>query len=433
MNTDDIESRLEKIAQLFEKVNTLIEEQLPIKFPKAVEDLIKNAIFNNEDMVDLIDGIKNRRPPKFILIGRTGVGKSSLINAMCGRYLAKVSDVEIGTREAQRFSYTYLGKTIFEVIDTRGIAEAEEVGSKSAEAALSDAMRNFEPDAILFLTPCTARDHLDSDAAFLKLTISQFKSKIPVIGLLTRADEMPPSREKEPEKYPAHKVLKIQQSAEQVKRILDNQGISYLDVFSVSSYIEWNQEPSTLSEEEWSNLKIDFDGRYKIDYLLDLLEDNLQIRAGIFLMLATRLDRASRKLSRKIAKVFSTAAAVVGVNPIPFSDLYILLALQSLMLMLIAYLAGYDISFNSAKKLIISLGGNGLAGLGFRALAQQSAKALNVVTPGAGSLVSGGVAAAGTYGVGEAAIQYYFDGLSPEKLYRVYEDAKRDYEKDEKL
>ena len=147
-------------------------------------------------------------------------------------------------------------------------------------------------------------------------------------------------------------------------------------------------------------------------------------------MLATRLDRVSRKLSRKIINAFTAASGLIGMSPIPLSDLYILLAIQSVMVMLVAYLAGSDISFKTAQKIIVSLGGNGLAGLAFRVLAQQSAKALNVIAPGAGSVAGGGIAAAATYGMGEAAIRYYFDGILSENLRQVYEKASQDHKED---
>ncbi|MGB5972477.1 MAG: GTPase [Nodosilinea sp.] len=169
MTPKEIEKRLENIAKLHEKLDQLINE-LPIELPPQVLDLIKSTIFNNKDIAELIDGIKNRRPPRFVLVGRTGVGKSSLINALCGQYLAKVSDVERGTLDAGRFTYKSGGRTVFEVVDTRGIAESENDAEKNdtAENNLSKVLEDFNPDAVLFLTRCKERAYLDQDVLLLK-------------------------------------------------------------------------------------------------------------------------------------------------------------------------------------------------------------------------------------------------------------------------
>lgn len=439
MTPEAIEKRIENIVNLYDKVDQFINI-LPVELSPKVRDFIKAAIFDNEDMTELVDGIKNRRPPRFVLVGRTGVGKSSLINAISGRYLAKVSNVEIGTTEAKRFQYVDSGKILFEVIDTRGIAEAEKIDKKSAEEALSQAINDFNPDAVLFLARCDERAYLDSDAAFVKSLANHYEGQIPIITILTRADAMHPPREMEPEKYSDLKKSNIKQSIERMRRVLVDQELTTSALLAVSSYIEWNMEgtpedeeidPTSIPEEDWHKLSIGFDGRYNIDLLLDILDKNIDAKASIFLMLATRVDKVARKISKKVIKVFTTASAAVGANPIPFSDLYILFSIQVLMIMLIAYLAGYEISFESAKKLVVSLGGSGLAGLGFRSLAQQSAKTLNIAAPGSGSVASGGIAAAGTYAMGAASIKYYFDNLSPEELLKVYESTKEEYERGE--
>lgn len=144
-------------------------------------------------------------------------------------------------------------------------------------------------------------------------------------------------------------------------------------------------------------------------------------------MLASRIDRVARQLGERFAKVFSLVASTVASTPIPFSDIYVLLALQSIMIMIIAYLAGEELSFDSAKKLIVSLGGMGAAGFTLRMVAQQGAKLVNLLFAGAGSAISAGVAGAGTYAMGRAAIAYYFDKMDEEDLRKVAEKARNDF------
>src|SRR5690625_6965144 len=64
-----------------------------------------------------------RRSPRSTLFPYTtlfrSVGKSSLINAMFGTYLAETSAVEVGTVEHDIFQYKKNEKVIFEIIDRK--------------------------------------------------------------------------------------------------------------------------------------------------------------------------------------------------------------------------------------------------------------------------------------------------------------------------
>jgi uncharacterized protein (DUF697 family)/GTP-binding protein EngB required for normal cell division len=424
----DIEARLDRLVHLYARLDELID-QVPVALPRAVRDQIKRAFYGNQDMADLVDGIKYRRPPRFILIGRTGVGKSSLINALVGRYLAKASHVTLGTTVAQPFAYTSLGKTLFEVIDTRGLGESVTSSTGlTAERHLRDAMQAFQPDAILFLHRCKERAYMDEEAMLVKDISAAVGAAVPMVALLTQADEMEPSREKTPVQYSARKLRHIAAAEQQLQGVLNAHNIVPLAVLAVSAYMEWNEDPAEVDPTRWSELRIHFDGRYNINRLLDLLESNIDLRAGIFLMLATRMDQVARKISERLTRVFATVAMTVGASPLPVADLYILLALQILLIMLIAYVAGHEVSYDSAKKLLVSLGGTGVAGLAFRTLAQQATKLLNLVFPAAGSTVSAGVAGAGTYAIGRGAIAYFFDHLDAGALRQVITRARDEFD-----
>ena len=424
-DTSNIEERLDHLVNLYENLDEWLDK-IP-GLPVEVRNRIKKGLVENQEMTRLVDGIKNRRPPRFVLVGRTGVGKSSLINAMCGRYLAKTSDVVVGTNLAKEYSYKSLGKTLFEIIDTRGLAESRETGQKlSSEDQLHQTIRDFQPDAILFLSRCKDRAHLKEDVKFLSRIANVNETKVPIIAILTQSDEMEPSREKDPKQYPPRRLENIAIAKEEFEKILNDQNVRSLAVLPVSAYIEWNQEPTTLEPDEWEKLRIEFDGRYNINGLIDLLEDNIDIRASIALMLATRVDQICRRLSEKFTKIFAAATSLVATIPIPIADYPILLGLQVILAMIIAYLAGRDMSYDTAAKFIVAIGALGAAGFAFRMLAQQASKFLNLIVPGAGSVVSASIAGAATWGIGKAAISYFFDSSSAEEARNIGRRAQRE-------
>ena len=78
-----------------------IIDKLPDAIPEKTRTALKDAILGDKDLKRLMEGVDSHRPPRIFLIGRTGVGKSSLINALCGAYVANVSDVHSCTDSAQ--------------------------------------------------------------------------------------------------------------------------------------------------------------------------------------------------------------------------------------------------------------------------------------------------------------------------------------------
>ena len=380
-DTSNIEERLDHLVNLYENLDEWLDK-IP-GLPVEVRNRIKKGLVENQEMTRLVDGIKNRRPPRFVLVGRTGVGKSSLINAMCGRYLAKTSDVVVGTNLAKEYSYKSLGKTLFEIIDTRGLAESRETGQKlSSEDQLHQTIRDFQPDAILFLQ----------------------RQSTP-----QRGREVP------------QRLENIAKAKEEFEKILDDQNVTR----RTACLCVHRMESADYSGARLGKTSIEFDGRYNINGLIDLLEDNIDIRASIALMLATRVDQICRRLSEKFTKIFAAAASLVAI-PIPIADYPILLGLQVILAMIIAYLAGRDMSYDTAAKFIVAIGALGAAGFAFRGLAQQASKFLNLIVPGAGSVVSASIAGAATWGIGKAAISYFFDSSSAEEARNIGRRAQRE-------
>ncbi|WP_240371743.1 ribosome biogenesis GTPase YlqF [Anoxybacteroides rupiense] len=97
-------------------------------------------------------GIKNPRPMRALIVGIPNVGKSTLINRLAGKHIAKTGD-KPGVTKAQQ--WIKVGKEM-ELLDTPGILwpkfEEEEVGLKlAATGAIKDAILNLQDVAVYAL------------------------------------------------------------------------------------------------------------------------------------------------------------------------------------------------------------------------------------------------------------------------------------------
>ncbi|HBJ1652017.1 GTPase [Clostridium botulinum] len=432
---ENIEKRLDTISNFYKNLDKVIND-LPEAIPTNIKELIKKQILGDDELKSLIEGIDKRRAPKFIIMGRTGVGKSSLINAMCGKYLAEISNVKIGTKQAEKYEYKSEGSVVLEVLDTRGIGESQET-TFTAEDELIREFDEFSPDAILFMLRCKSRDRIDDDVEVLKQIIDKWKKKnklenqnsieIPVFVILNQADEMEPSRYKEPNNYVDRKIKNIELARKEVAQILREHSVIVSEIIAVSSLIDWGvdeDEIKFMSDEEKGKLEIEFDGRYNIDKLLDSLESNLEIEASIGLTLATRLQQLTETLAEKFVNIFSGIAGTIAITPIPLSDIFILTALQAVLIMFIAGLSGRDISLETAKELIVGFGGVSAGGIFLRNFAQQASKLINLVYPGAGSAISAVIAGTGTKLIGDVAIKYFIKDVSIEEIHEYVKQNK---------
>jgi len=144
--------------------------------------------------------------------------------------------------------------------------------------------------------------------------------------------------------------------------------------------------------------------------------------------LAVAIGRAiptyRRQACRKVIRNASLLNAAIGLEPIPGLDIPFLLASQARMVLRIAAIYGEHMSAQHAKELIATIAG----GVALRYAGQEGAKLL----PAAGWVVASAVAGAGTFAMGQVAVQYFEHDkkLTAEQMQALYRRKRRQRERE---
>lgn len=433
-----LERRLEGMKNVYEKINALIDS-LPDGIPVKYKNLLKDKILGDDELKEFIKEIENRRPPRFLLVGRTGVGKSSMINAICGTYAAKVNDIESCTNGIQKYNCLDQGRVLMEILDSRGIQESS--GNEDAERQLLEEAKKFSPDVAILMLSCNHRDSIDDDIEYMKHLVAEYekingKDTLPVIVVINKADTMAPPDQLIPEHYSAGKLKRIQGFEDNVRQFVKQFELKAVDVITISSYIQWGRTDGTcvdtddlndvLTPQEIAELVVLKDGRYHIQELRSLLESAIpDVSARQGMRMAYRLNVVISNLCNSIIGIFAKIAGIIALTPLPIADVGLLIALQATMIVVISAISGREVTIQAAIEFIVSLGGVGGIGFALRLGVQQAAKLLNAIWPVAGSAISAAVAWGGTYGMGKAAQAYYVGNVSMKEAQALYRDAQK--------
>ncbi|HNV70442.1 MAG TPA: hypothetical protein PKO06_12145, partial [Candidatus Ozemobacteraceae bacterium] len=269
---------------------------------------------------------------------------------------------------------------------------------------LKSEIRRECPDVIVYV--CKAKEvdaNVRFDLEFLNQVV-EFTRKTyavdscPVLAVVNQVDELDPAHVTTPPFEDPVKRENMQRAVEHLGEMFKMHYRYYADdkivIRPICSYMYFQDGHLAC------------DRRWQIDELLDEILALLPDEALLSMMKLGRFQEVRRKLSNRIVNTFTMATGIIGAEPIPYADLPILTSLQVSMIGMIQAVAGRGASMRNIRDFLAATGINITGAFTVR----EVVRALVKLLPGAGSLISGTVAAGYTKLIGTTAINHFIEG-----------------------
>lgn len=152
----------------------------------------------------------------------------------------------------------------------------------------------------------------------------------------------------------------------------------------------------------------------------ELIPEIIKASPDAALVIGHELPAFRHEAAQRIIRNATLISLVAGMEPIPLVDIPILLGTQIRLVLRIAALYGEPLDSADLKKhareLLVTMAG----GLGMRYLAEQAAK----IIPYGGDAIAGIIAGAGTWAIGQVALEYYEGDkqINTHRLRQLYAD-----------
>lgn len=382
-------------------------DQVTAKLPDQLREWLRKNVLGAA-IQELEELVLESRPPVIYLLGRSGHGKSSLLNTLAGREVAKVGAVRPQTSGADAYFITFENPPAeWMLVDTRGIFETptvEGAGFDPIEQTLQD-FRKHRPDVILHVLAApevrASSNDFEVFERIQRAAAKEFGGPLPTVLVLTKVDVLG-----DPDEWP---LAEHPRKAAQVKELLD-----YVARDILGGQPEPIDPNSTLKGYRLTGgnyvgvipVSVAGERRWNVETLEDFVGSYLPRSAVLDYAQGLRRRELLRRVSTQVTRRFAAISSGIGATPVPFADIAVLTPLQVLLVAIIAGLSCRTFSLDAAAELSAATGVN----VGFAFAAREGARAALRFAPGVGSLSSAAIAGATTYGIGKSAEAYFFSG-----------------------
>lgn len=316
-----------------------------------------------------------------IIAGKTGVGKSTLLNSAFRENVAKTG---IGVRITEESDVKWYEKegVPLRVYDTIGLELDEKMRKTSLEMikkVCQDAKRSNDPDKFIHVMWYCVSCNSDRLEKFEVEYINSIAEEIPVILVITKAFR--------------------KRHAERLLNAIKNE-YPMLNIKNTVIVLAQDEDPDDCEEDETPKKA------FGVDLLIEITAQVVPEGAQ---KAWCNAQKASIKMKTERAQklVMTTAAASFGEGymPLPFSDAIALVPTQLAMLAGITAIFGINVSEDLLKAILTSLAGTVGTTFAGRTIVSNILKMIPGVGTALGGTISGSTAAVLTVSLGETFIQ----------------------------
>lgn len=329
-----------------------------------------------QEVIDAIkQKIENLNTLNIIVAGKTGVGKSTLINAVFRDKLAETGLGKPVTTYMRRISKKGVPLNIY---DTRGFELGKEVQQqvkKEVVEAINNglAQKNIN-EAIHCIWYCinTASNRVEPEEIewLRELAEENRATDVPIIIVLTQSFS--------------------KKNATELRKVLLNENLNVVQIVPVLA------EDYEIDDEYIAK-------SYGLDVLIHVMSESLpeELMETLQNVQIVSLEEKKQHAQAVVASA-SLAAVAVGATPIPFADCALLIPTQVAMITSITVIFGFDVNKSVITAILSSTLGTGGATLLGKTVVSSILKLIPVVGSIAGGTISGGTAGVITAALGEA-------------------------------